>query len=342
MLDAMLGLPRQKRRRRWRAVAFWTVATVVGLGLVYWGVFWFLRNPAPLDEPGAAEQRADAARLEADVRFLAQIEPARSIGNRAALDRAADYIGQGFAAAGCTVREQVYRARDDRFRNIICSFGPDRAERIVIGAHYDVHGDDNPGADDNASGVAGILELARLLGAQASDLRHRIDLVAFSLEEWPAYETDAMGSAVYADSLIEEGAVLKLMISVEMIGYFSDAPGSQHYPLSFLNWFYPERGDFIGVIGLAFDRALVKRVRELMRFEGGLPVYSINAPAFVPGIDRSDHRNFWQRGLPAVMVTDTGDYRNPHYHSAADTPETLDVHRMAEVVDGLYRVAVEY
>ena len=126
-----------------------------------------------------------------------------------------------------------------------------------------------------------------------------------------------------------------------MIGYFSDQTGSQSFPLGLLAWFYPDKGNFIGVVGRAFDRSLVARVKALMTVTPDLPVYSINAPGFITGVDFSDHWSFWQFGFPAVMVTDTAFLRNPNYHHPTDTPGTLDYGRMAQTVDGLYRVAVD-
>jgi hypothetical protein len=315
--------------------------------LCYAGLFWFLKNPVLLSAGGSAPlgqsaAESDPARLEAHVRHLAASEPARAFHNVAALNAAADYVEAEFKKAGCDPMRQTFQVSGDDYHNIVCSFGPQDAPRVVIGGHYDVAGDDNPGADDNASAVAAVLELARMVNDAGPDLKHRLDLVAWSLEEPPNFRSENMGSFVHAAGIAAGGFNLKLMISVEMIGYFSDQPGSQTYPLSLLKLFYPDRGDFIGVIGQSFDRSRVKRVRELMRASGTLPVQSINAPAIVPGVDLSDHWGFWQHGLPAVMVTDTAFLRNPNYHMPTDTPDTLDYKRMALTVDGLYRVAVDY
>ncbi|HSM41517.1 MAG TPA: M28 family peptidase [Afifellaceae bacterium] len=319
------------------------IALVIFCALLAGGIVWFLTNPVFSDAAGLPKlSRADADRLEADVRHLAASEPSRAYHNVASLNAAADHIESEFHKAGCRPERQTFRVTGDDYHNIICSFGPDDAPRIVIGAHYDVAGDDNPGADDNASAVAGIIELARLISADAPTLAHRLDLVAFSLEEPPNFRGETMGSHIHARSLAETGTDVRLMISVEMIGYFSDEPGSQRYPLPLTNLVYPDRGDFIGVVGRSFDRAPVARVKALMRTGGDLPVHSINAPALVPGIDFSDHMSYWRHGLPAVMVTDTAFLRNPHYHMPTDTADTLDFRRMAQVVDGLYRVAVAF
>ncbi len=319
------------------------VALILAPVLIYVGAYWFVKNPIliasakPVDAPGAQPER-----LKADVVALAASDPARAYHNVDVLDGVADHITAAFIKAGCTPERQTFPVGGDDYHNIVCSLGPADGPRIVIGAHYDVAGDNNPGADDNASAVAAILELARMINRAKPDLAHRIDLVAFSLEEPPNFRSSNMGSYVHAKRLRDSGADVKLMISVEMIGYFSDAPGSQHYPVPVLKAFYPDKGNFIGVVGRSFDRSIVARVKGLMRAGNSLPVLSINAPAAVPGIDFSDHWGFWQHDLPAVMVTDTAFLRNPNYHEATDTPETLDYGRMAKVVEGLYQVAVQF
>lgn len=304
------------------------------------GGCWMVTNPVYVALEPMPAPEADPARLEKDVRFLAGIVPPRSHAERASLDRAADYIAKSFKAAGCPARMQTFRLHHVDYRNVICSFGPTDAPRLVLGAHYDVYL--GPGADDNASGVAGLLELARLLARAQPALEHRLDLVAFTLEESPHFRSENMGSYVYADRLVAEKAELKLMISIEMIGFFSSETGSQSYPFGLLGWLYPDRANYIGVVGKLFARSPVARVKTLMRVSDDLPVESINAPALLTGVDFSDHWSFWQHGLPAVMVTDTGFLRNPNYHEPTDTPDTLDYDRMALVVDGLYQVAVKY
>ncbi len=306
------------------------------------GLFWFLRNPIwPPTNPDVSP-KADPGRLEQDVRVLASLAPPRNGQNVAGLNKAAVYIEAGFAGTGCRLESQRFEVDHIEYRNIICSFGPEAAPPVVVGAHYDVIGELNPGADDNASGVAGLLELARLIGTVAPTLTHRLDLVAFTLEEPPYFRTEEMGSYVYARHLRDNKVPLKIMISVEMIGYFSEEDGSQSFPIDILAWFYPSKGNFISVVGRAFERSLVARVKALMTVTPDLPVYSINAPHLLTGVDLSDHWSFWQFGFPAVMVTDTAFFRNPNYHRSTDTPETLDYRRMAQTVDGLYQVAVNF
>ncbi len=332
-----------KSRPSWRrriGRGLWLLATV--LLLTYGGLFWFLRNPTlPPDSPSVTA-KAEASTLENHVRYLTSLSPPRNAQNVDGLNQAANYIAETFAKTGCQVATQKFQANHTEYKNILCSFGPESAPRLVIGAHYDVYSDRNPGADDNASGVAGILELARLIGAATPALTHRLELVAFTLEEPPYFHSDSMGSYIHARSLVDAQTPLKLMIAVEMIGYFSDDPNSQHYPIRLLQGFYPSTANFIGVVGLPFDRKEVAAVKNLMTVSDALPVYSINAPSFITGVDFSDHLSYWRLELPAVMVTDTAFLRNANYHQPGDTADTLDYRRMALTVDGLYQVAVRY
>ncbi len=318
------------------------VVTICLSAVLCAAVFWLIRNPVTQPDQMATPFKVDQPRLEADVTHLASITPARNSFNMASLNKAADYIHSEFSKTGCEVREQTYKLKGKEFRNISCFFGPKDAALMVIGAHYDVHYDNNPGADDNASGVAGVLELARMVAASKPDLPHRLELIAYTLEEQPHFNSNSMGSQVHAASLIKSKTPLKLMMSVEMIGYFRDEPKSQRFPLAFLKPLYPHQGNFIGVIGQLLDRSSVKRVKTLMQGASLLPVYSLNAPAFLPEAGFSDHKSYWDVGLPAVMITDTAFLRNPNYHKPTDTPDTLDYNRMADVVRGLYAVATQY
>jgi Zn-dependent M28 family amino/carboxypeptidase len=196
-----------------------------------------------------------------------------------------------------------------------------------------------PGADDNASGVAGLIELGKLLAR--AKLKSRVILAAYALEEPPHFSGPEMGSVFHARALRGAGKRVKGMISLEMIGYFSGERGSQEFPMPVLRLFYPSRGNFIAVVGNFANLGIVRRVKRSMGEASSLPVYSINAPALVPGIDFSDHRNFWAAGFPAVMVTDTAFYRNKAYHTAEDTPDRLDYERMAMVVAGAYLAVMD-
>jgi Zn-dependent M28 family amino/carboxypeptidase len=278
---------------------------------------------------------ADPARLEASVRALAERFGPRDASHVANLDAAAEWIRTELERNGAAVSEQTWSADGETYRNVVARIGSDSSDRIVVGAHYDTDGP-YPGADDDASGVAGLLELARLLAANPPPLA--VELVAYSLEESPYFATPDMGSVQHADALARAGVRVRAMLSLEMIGYFSDEPGSQSY-LHFapLGWGYPDRGNFIAVVGNLAEESLVRRVKRAMRAAGGsVPVESINAPEWMPGIDFSDHRSYWARGFPAVMITDTAFLRNANYHEPSDTPETLDYARMAAVVAAVH------
>jgi len=204
-----------------------------------------------------------------------------------------------------------------------------------VGAHYDVCGD-QPGADDNASAVAGLLETARLLDAEKPRLRYRIDLVAYCLEEPPYFATEHMGSAVHAKSLHNGKVPVKAMICYEMIGYFSDQPGSQGFPDPALSRRYPNTGNFIVVVGKEGQEAFTAKVQSLMRAHSDIDVQSISFASTQGLGGLSDHRNYWQYNYPAVMINDTSFLRNPHYHQQSDTIHTLNFEKMAEVVRGAY------
>jgi hypothetical protein len=274
----------------------------------------------------------DPAVLRASVETLATRFAPRDFDHPGNLGRAADWIEERLRATGVRVHEQRYAVGGQRFRNVLADVGAITPERIVVGAHYDTAGD-QPGADDNASGVAGVIELARLL--KAAPPPFHVELAAWTLEEPPNFRTENMGSAVHARELALDRRKVRLMISVEMIGAFSDEPGSQDYP-PILGLFYPSVGNFAAVVGKWGQGNLIHEVATALRAGSLLPVETLSAPEFVPGVDYSDHLSFWARHYPAVMVTDTSFYRNPRYHTADDRPETLDYARMAQVVKGLY------
>jgi len=290
----------------------------------------------PIAPPAARHpSRVEPDRLRASVEALATSLQPRDFAHPEGLDRAAAYIADELRKAGGRVREQPFRVEGREYRNVIATFGPGGGERVVVGAHYDTAGA-RPGADDNGSGVAGLLELARLLGAEAP--ASTVELVAYTLEEPPTFRTERMGSHVHAAALAQAGTRVRAMVALEMIGFFSDAPGSQRYPLSALRWLYPTTGNFIAVVGKLGEGRLVRAVKRSIRSAAGdLPVRSINAPTAVAGIDFSDHRCYWAQGYPAVMITDTSFYRNPNYHEETDLPATLDFGRMALVVAGIDR-----
>jgi hypothetical protein len=280
----------------------------------------------------------DTTKLETHVRTLSQSLVPRDESHPENLDSCVAYIRQEFERANARVSEQPFTVNGKTYRNVIAHFGPETKEMVVVGAHYDTAGP-LPGADDNASGVAGLLELARLLGNR--QLPMRVELVAYTLEEPPFFRSEQMGSAMHAKALKREGAVVRVMFSLEMIGYFSDARDSQHFPSSAFSLFYPTEGNFISVIGKIDDGMLVRRIKKAMTGATSLPVYSINAPRLIPGVDLSDHMSYWRAGYPAVMITDTANYRNPNYHTQDDTAERLDYRRMGQAVEGVYAAVLD-
>ncbi len=280
-------------------------------------------------------------RLYKDVASLTTISPARNFKNLEALNQAADYIYNELEKAGCRMERQQYEVEGRTYQNIIGSIGPENGSRLIVGAHYDVCGEQD-GADDNASAVAGLLEIARLTNDLQPTLKQRIDFVAYTLEEPPFFRTDNMGSAVHAKSMKDNNIDIKAIICLEMIGYFSDEKNSQKYPIGLMKLFYPTKGNFIGVIGKMGQGKPVRKVKKLMKQAANINVRSINAPTSLPGIDFSDHRNYWKYDYPAVMINNTAFYRNQNYHKTSDTIETLDFEKMTEVVRGAYWAVVNY
>ncbi|MGY3087096.1 hypothetical protein ACVWYF_000122 [Hymenobacter sp. UYAg731] len=277
---------------------------------------------------------ADTARLRQHLVFLTATPQPRNYQHPAVLDSVGAYIQRQLRAAGAhSVGEQPYAVRGRTYRNVLGSFGPAAGPRLIIGAHYDVCGE-QPGADDNGTGVTALLELARLLGQQAA-LPYRIDLVAYTLEEPPFFRTANMGSYVHAASLNAAVIPVRGMVALEMLGYYDDRHGTQRYPIWPLRFIYGNRGNYVTVaqkLGNGrFGRQFARRYRQV----AALPVKRFKAPAWLPGIDFSDHLNYWKFGYPAVLLTDTAFYRNQSYHQAADTLARLDMRRLALAVNAL-------
>jgi Zn-dependent M28 family amino/carboxypeptidase len=272
-------------------------------------------------------ERALAGRLRHHVFNLAKAERNRD------LETPARYIESALAARGLATQAQAFESGGRTVRNI--EVPPAGAARVVVGAHYDtVPG--SPGADDNASGVAALIELAALLAPERLPIR----FVAFANEEMPYFLGPEMGSWVSARRSRERGEKLRAMLSLEMLGYYRDEPGSQSYPPP-LGLFYPDRANFIAFVGDLGARGLVRESIALFRRHAKLPSEGVAAPSFVPGVTWSDHWSFRQHGFPAVMVTDTAFNRYPHYHLPSDTPEKLDYERLARVTLGVAGVLRE-
>jgi Zn-dependent M28 family amino/carboxypeptidase len=276
-----------------------------------------------------------ADRLHAHVSHLALDIGERNVFRPDALHAAADYIRREWSAQGYQVNSQYYQAFGVNSENLeVHRTGKTRPEEIiVVGAHYDtVTG--SPGADDNASGIAALLELTRLFSAM--ETARTLRFAAFVNEEPPFFFWGQMGSRVYAEAAKARGENIRLMISLEMLGSYSDKPGSQGYP-PLLRHFYPDRANFIAMVSNRASRKELRQLAATFKAHSDFPVESLAAFEFVPGVAWSDHLSFWRQGYPAIMVTDTAFYRNAAYHSADDTPEKLDYPAMGKVVEGLFR-----
>jgi hypothetical protein len=309
-----------------------TLLVVAAVGATIW---WYTAQPLPRGEvrplaPPAVEPSARL--LEDHVRTIIDLGP-RDHRHPDHLDRISRYIAEEFERVGVRAERQPFTVRSATYYNVSAALGPNSPSRIVVGAHYDTDGP-LPGADDNASGVAALLELARMLAR--APLTMKVELVAYSLEEMPYFRTEQMGSMVHAKRLRDSNVEVRAMISLEMLGYYDDTKGSQRYPAPLLKLWYPSSGNFIAVVGALRDPRLVRTIKRAMRGASPLPVHSLNSPPGIPGVDLSDHQSYWAHGYPAVMITDTAFLRNPNYHTDRDTPETLDFEKMSQAVRGVY------
>ena len=283
---------------------------------------------------------AQKNRLCQDVKFLTELRPYRNYQNPESLKKVCDYIKDCFINAGLEVEEQKWTANGQEYTNVIGSYNKGAARRLIVGAHYDVCGD-QPGADDNASAVAGLLETARLIGGNRPQIDYQIDLVAFCLEEPPFFGSSNMGSYVHAKSLSDKKIDVIGMICYEMIGYFSDEPNSQAYPSEDLAKRYPSTANFIVVVGIEPYELFNNRVHALMAEEGKIDVQVVSLPSGDGLAGLSDQSSYWRFGYPALMINDTSFVRNPHYHQKSDTIDTLDFDKMTEVVNGAYNAIVK-
>lgn len=284
--------------------------------------------------PLTADGRQLAGRLREHVTRIAREEHNTSYPGQ--LEDVASYIESTLAGFGHTVRQQMFSVDGNRVRNLEVSLGGPGgrgSKVIVVGAHYD-SAPGSPGANDNATGSAAVIELARALAGISLPRGHIIRLVLFVNEEPPYFKTAQMGSFHHARDLAERGEDVIGMLSLETIGYYSEEKGSQHYPPP-LDALYPDTGNFIGFVGDLGSRDLVQKAIGSFRRHARFPSEGIAAPATIPGIDWSDHWAYREHGFPAMMVTDTAPYRYPYYHTAQDTPDKVDYERLALVVKGI-------
>lgn len=286
-------------------------------------------------------KQANQHRLYQNVDFLTSLRPFRNYEHPESLETVCCYIQSEFQKLDWQTETQDWTAAGQMYQNILTAYNPEASRRMIIGAHYDVCGD-QPGADDNASAVAGLLETARLLAENRPALNYRIDFVAYCLEEPPFFGTEKMGSYIHAQSLHRRQADVMGMVCYEMIGYFSDEPDSQPFPDPRLATLYPDTANFIIVVGIEpyaeFSTAFYRKMQK----EAAIDVQLINFPQHEHLAYMSDHMNYWKFGYPALMINDTAHLRNPHYHQPTDTIDTLNFGKMAEVINSTYRALVEW
>ncbi len=318
---------------------FWLTLAAATAWLLW---LWYRVKVPGVSYPGAlkplsVEERVIADNLRQHVAAIASRE--HNLWNRQALEEAAGYIERTLSGIGYAVGAQRIETELGEVRNLEVEVpgGARGNEIVLVGAHYDsVLG--AVGANDNGSGVGAMLELARLL-KEAKPAR-TLRFVAFVNEEPPFYRGDEMGSRYYARRSKEWGENIVAMFSLETIGYYSEEPRSQRYPFP-LNFFYPSTGNFIAFVSNLRSRALLHEVIASFRRHAEFPSEGAAAPAFLPGVDWSDHWSFWKEGYPALMVTDTALYRYPWYHTVHDTPDKVDYERLARVVTGLHKMLRE-
>ncbi len=331
-----------RRFRAWfnwkKRLAVWLGLLVLAAGLVAWMVVMPGKSHRGELAALTADEQTLATELEGHVRELAEtIGPrnnhtlAAEQGKTSDLDRAAAYIEERLPGP---VRRQSYKTGGREYANLEARVGSGPAV-VIVGAHYDSY-PGTPGADDNASGVAALLALAARVKDPGCELR----FVAFTNEEPYFFQTEEMGSLVYARECRSKNEPVQAMLSLETMGYYDERAESQHYPFP-LGLLYPDRGDFVAFVGNLRSRELVHRSVESFRRQVRFPCEGAALPSRLPGVGWSDHWSFWQVGYPALMVTDTAPFRNPHYHQMEDTPDKLDYARMARVVAGLELVLRE-
>ncbi|MEZ4805213.1 MAG: M28 family peptidase [Bacteroidia bacterium] len=280
-----------------------------------------------------AKTNSDTTLIKSHLTAITKTEKFRNYYTIDQLNKTADYIKSVFSQYSDSVFIQEYLVNGQVYKNVICSFATENKRRVIVGAHYDVCGNQE-GADDNASGVVGLLELSRLLKGQK--LNQRVDLVAYTLEEPPHFRTEFMGSYIHAKSLVDKKVDVYGMISLEMIGYFKDEKKSQSYPIGLLSLFYGNKGNYITLVKKNGAGSFTRKFCRKYKSTKAIRTKKFSGPPSLPGIDLSDHLNYWKFGFSALMLTDTAFYRNKNYHESTDTMETLNITRMAKVIDGVF------
>ena len=328
---------KRSRRNKVRLVVYPTFVGLLGGFFAFTMIMPGRSHHGALPELGPEGEKL-ASRLRTDVALLVADKGDRSQRSAGTLDRAGGVIEASLREDGYVVTRLPYASEGVTVSNLeaVLAGGARAKEVVVVGAHYDTAAG-GPGADDNASGVASMLAIARALAASHAAPARTIRFVAFVNEEPPYFWNAEMGSLVYAKACRARGDDIVAMLSLETLGYFRDAPGSQKYP-PIVSWFYPDRGDFIAFVGNLGSRGVVRAAIGTFRGAARFPSEGAAMPSFVTGVGWSDQWSFWQVGYPGVMVTDTAPFRNPNYHKASDLPDTLDYERLARVTEGLVAV----
>ena len=280
-------------------------------------------------------QKSNIENIKKHLSIITKTEKPRNFKNLETLNFVANYIKLELNKVCDSVEFQNFNVDGNEYKNVIGTIGLEHQQRIIIGAHYDVCGDSD-GADDNASGVVGLLELARLLSKEK--LNYRVDFVAYSLEEPPFFRTKKMGSYVHANYLYKNKIPVKGMISLETIGFYSDKVGSQKFPIAGMEKIYGNVGNFITVVQNNKNESFSNEVNSLMKRENLINTKSFKGNSQISGVDFSDHLNYWKHNFEAVMITNTAFFRNENYHTSKDKLETLDLVKMNLVIKQLYNV----
>ena len=304
-------------------------------------ITWMTHAPGesfqgPLPPPSQSETDTNAL-LKNHVMNLCHRNGERSIRNYEVLVEAQEMIIKTLKSAGYTPHSDSFTVLDHEVSNIVAEIpGARSQEIIVVGAHYDTC--IGSGANDNASGTAAVLALAKLFAESKAVYKRTIRFVAFVNEEPPFFkDPESMGSRIYAKRCRLNGESISAMLSLETIGCYKSEPESQRYPFP-LSWFYPNQGNFIAFVGNLGSRSLVHTAISSFRERTPFPSEGATLPSWIPGVDWSDHWSFWEEGFPAMMITDTAFFRSPEYHTSRDTPEKLDYESMARVVVGIRHV----
>ena len=322
------------------------IMMVIGMLVLFVFVVWFMVSQPTFTTQSSNTQikYIKGENLKEHVYTIVEKFNDRVYSNIEMLDATAEYIHNEFSKYSADVSYQTYDLKEFvdnevfEYKNVIVNFkGRESCSDglLIVGGHYDTFGG-HAGANDNTSAVSALLELARVL--KANPPKCDVQLVAYTLEEPPAFGTTKMGSYVHAKHLKEQGTKVKLAILLDMIGFYNDEPNSQVYPVPFMNLYYPTKANFISIVSDFSNILEVREAKNVFKESSDLPVYSINAPAMIPGIDFSDHRNYWKFDYPALMITDTAFYRSSNYHTKHDTPDTLNYEKMAKVVEGVYNM----